>query len=188
VIKAIIFDCFGVLAGSSFKEIYRQAGGDLSRDAAFLDDVLMTANSGLMSSRDMHQQVAKRLGMTYDVWYETLRQGEQPSLELLEYVAELKKTYKTAILSNANHGTMQRKFTPEQLGLFDQVIVSAEVGMLKPNAEIYELAAERLGVEPSECVFTDDSQVYAEAARATGMQAIWYQNLDQFKQELAKLL
>lgn len=188
MIKAIIFDCFGVLAGSSFKEIYRQAGGDLSVDSPFLDDVLTAANSGHLTSREMHQSVADRIGMPYDVWYETVEKGEQPNEELLDFIKTLKSRYKTAILSNANHGTLKRKFTPEQLSLFDQVTVSAEVGLLKPNPEIYQYTAEKLGVDVSECVFTDDSQVYCEAAAAIGMKSIWYQNLSQFKSDLETLL
>ena len=89
MIKAIIFDCFGVLAGSGFKEIYRQAGGDLSKDSAFLDNVLATANRGFMSSHDMHQKVADKIGMSYKAWYETVRAGEQPNQELLSYISSL---------------------------------------------------------------------------------------------------
>lgn len=188
MIKAIIFDCFGVLAGSGFKEIYSRAGGTLDKDGAFLDDVLAAANSGHMSSREMHQQVADRIGMSYEEWHVTIEQGERPNEELLTYIAELKKNYKTAILSNANHGTMQRRFSPEQLKLFDQSIVSAEVRLIKPDLEIYQLAADRLGVETSECVFTDDSPLYCEAARASGMQSIWYQDFKQFRSDLEDIL
>lgn len=188
MIKAIIFDCFGVLAGSGFKEIYRQAGGDLEADGTFLDDVLATANSGQMSSHDMHSHVANRLGMPKNIWYETVQRGEMPNQELLKYIKTLKLKYKTAILSNANTGTLQRKFNPSQLALFDALIVSAEVGMMKPNAEIYELVARKLGVKNSECVFTDDSQAYCEAAQAIGMQAICYKDFEQFRTELEQIL
>ncbi len=188
MIKAIIFDCFGVLAGSGFKEIYRQAGGNLEKDSRFIDDVLAAANSGMMSSRDMHQHVAGRIGMTYDVWYETVQKNELPNEELLKYIKELKRRYKVAILSNANHGTLQRKFTPEQLNIFDQLTVSAEVGLIKPNAEIYTYTAQKLGVEPEECVFTDDSSAYCEASEAVGMKSIHYSDFMTFKAKLEKIL
>lgn len=174
--------------GSGFKEIYRQAGGDLANDSGFIDDVLAAANQGFMSSRDMHQKIADRIGMPYDKWYETVARGEQPNEDLLEYIRELKQNYKIAILSNANVGTLQRKFSLKQLALFDALVVSAEVGMMKPSPEIYELAAEKLEVEPSECVFTDDSKDYCEAARATGMQAVWYIDFLQFKAGLEQIL
>lgn len=176
------------MVGSGFKEIYRQAGGDLAKDSGFLDDVLSTANQGFISSRDMHQKVADRIGMPYNVWYDTVRKGEQPNEDLLAYIRELKQNYKIAILSNANVGTLQRKFSPTQLALFDALIVSAEVGMMKPNAEIYQLAAKKLGAEVNECVFTDDSEGYCEAARAIGMPAVWYRDFTQFKAELEQIL
>ncbi len=188
MIKGIIFDCFGVLVGSGFKDIYRQAGGDLAKDSKFLDAVLATANQGRMSSRDMHQKVADRIGLTYNAWYEEVRMGELPNEELLAYIKELKLGHKIAILSNANVGTLQRKFNPTQLALFDALVVSAEVGMMKPNAEIYKLTAERLNVLPSECVFTDDSEEYVKAAQAIGMQAIHYRDLVQFKNDLEEIL
>lgn len=188
MIKAIIFDCFGVLAGSGFKEIYRQAGGNLEKDGSFIDDVLAAANSGTMSTRNMHQQVANRIGMTYDVWYETVQKNERPNEELLDYIKGLKSRYKVAILSNANHGTLQRKFSPEQLNIFDQLTVSAEVGLMKPNAEIYTYTAEKLGVEAEECLFTDDSPAYCEASEAVGMKSIHYSDFATFKAALEKLL
>lgn len=188
MIRAIIFDCFGVLAGSGFKEIYRQAGGNLEHDGEFLEDILAAANRGIMSSRDMHQNVADRIGMSYDVWYETVQKNEQPNEELLEYIKELKHKYKVAILSNANHGTLQRKFTPEQLSIFDQLTVSAEVGLMKPNAEIYTYTAEKLGVKPEECIFTDDSPAYCEGSEAVGMRSIHYTDFATFKTRLEKIL
>lgn len=188
MIKAIIFDCFGVLSGISFKEIYRQAGGDLSKDEPFVDDVLTAANSGFITTQDMHQQVADRLGMTMAEWLDFIRKRELANEELLVYVKELHRNYKTAILSNANFGVLENKFSAEQLALFDVRSISAEVGTMKPNPEIYEITAQRLGLKPEECVFTDDNPLYCEAAEAVGMRGIWYQNLDQFKRELEQLL
>ncbi len=189
MIKAIIFDCFGVLAGSSYREIYRMAGGDPEKDSDFLDDILAAANAGFMSSEEMRQQVADRLGLEPAVWEEKVRVGELPNEPLLDYVAELRERgYKTAILSNANTGVLQRKFNPQQLSLFDTLVVSAEVHLLKPDPRVYQLAAERLSLEPNECVFTDDNPDYAEAAVHTGMHGIVYKDLDDFKDQLEPLL
>ena len=58
--------------------------------------------------------------------------------------------------------------------LFDDIVCSAEVGMAKPEPAIYVLAAERLGLEPRECVFVDDLDTNVEAARQVGMQAVLF--------------
>lgn len=188
MIKAIIFDCFGVLAGSAYKEIYRQAGGDLSKDNVFVSDLLNFANSGQITSEELNARTAKRLGISVKEWTDIVNKAEQPNLELLDYVRELKSKYKVAILSNAGSGVMERKFTKEQLALFDTVVVSAEVGFVKPQPEIFKLTADCLEVEVQECVFVDDLSPYVEGAAAVGMKAIQYDNFDQLKQELELVL
>ena len=84
---------------------------------------------------------------------------------------------------------MQRRFSDEELNsYFDELIVSSEVGMAKPYTEIYELTAMRLGVDPEECIFIDDRELYCEGAEITGMQSILYKDFNQMKAELTALL
>lgn len=58
------------------------------------------------------------------------------------------------------------------LEIFDATVISGDVGLHKPQAEIYELGAERIGVEPQACVFVDDLQENVAGAAAVGMAAI----------------
>jgi epoxide hydrolase-like predicted phosphatase len=53
--------------------------------------------------------------------------------------------------------------------LFDSVIISAEVGLRKPNTEIYELGARSVGLDPNDCVYVDDLPGNLKPARALGM-------------------
>ena len=73
--------------------------------------------------------------------------------------------------------------------LFDDIVCSAEVGMAKPEPAIYELAAERLGLEPRECVFVDDLDTNVDAARQVGMQAVLFRKDkgDDLRAQLATL-
>jgi epoxide hydrolase-like predicted phosphatase len=57
-------------------------------------------------------------------------------------------------------------------GVFDAVLISGEIGMRKPDAEIFLHAAGMIGVSPDECVFVDDLEQNAEGARALGMVGI----------------
>ena len=61
-------------------------------------------------------------------------------------------------------------------GLFDTVVLSGEVGMRKPEPEIFRHAAAALGVPPGECVFIDDVDVNVTAARACGMTGVHHQD------------
>ena len=188
MIKAVIFDCFGVLVGQGFDATYRQAGGNPDIDRAFIKDLLGATNMGIITPEQMNERVCVQLGISAEAWTNAVLQTQQPDQQLLDFAKALKPTYAIGILSNANIGTLGRKFAPEQLTIFDAIVVSADVGMIKPDPEIYRLVAERLGVMPNECVFTDDNNDFCDAARAVGMQAIHYRHFLQFSEELDTLL
>ena len=67
-------------------------------------------------------------------------------------------------------------YTEEIRALFDAIVISAEVGLHKPQPEIYELAAERVGVPPERCVFVDDLRENCEGAEAAGMIAMLHRD------------
>jgi putative hydrolase of the HAD superfamily len=72
--------------------------------------------------------------------------------------------------------------------LFDTVVISAEVGLHKPQPKIYLLAAERLGVEPERCVFVDDLRENCAGAEAVGMTAILHRDVADTVARLEDLL
>ncbi|KKT52317.1 MAG: HAD-superfamily hydrolase, subfamily IA, variant 3 [Candidatus Collierbacteria bacterium GW2011_GWB2_44_22] len=79
----------------------------------------------------------------------------------------------TAIISNTSGLIMREKinqyFGENISSLFDEIIISSEVGLLKPDPEIYKLALRRLGVSALESVMVDDSDSYLSGARYLGM-------------------
>ena len=81
------------------------------------------------------------------------------------------KRVKLGLLSNANRGFTERLRARGVAALFDDVIVSADVGLAKPDPAIFRLAAERLSVEPEACLMIDDQAQHVEGARAAGMRA-----------------
>ena len=72
--------------------------------------------------------------------------------------------------------------------LFDVVVISAEVGMHKPQPEIYMLSSKRLGIEPARCVFVDDLRENCAGAEAVGMTAILHRDAAATVAELEALL
>ncbi|GAA1616107.1 HAD-IA family hydrolase [Kribbella sancticallisti] len=91
---------------------------------------------------------------------------------------------KTALLSNSWGNTYPRETWD---GMFDDIVISGEVQMRKPDAEIYLLSAERLGLQPKECVFIDDLEVNVDAARELGMTAVHHTSYDETRRELESL-
>lgn len=110
--------------------------------------------------------------------------------ELLEYIKKLKPNYKTALLSNVREGFLDEIFDGERKrdDYFDAAFTSGEMGVAKPRAEAYILAAKHIGVEQEMCVFVDDSVANCKGAEASGMRAILYTDFDTFKESLTKLL
>ena len=104
-------------------------------------------------------------------------------------VDQLHASYKTGLLSNAGYTSLDPYLDASELAkYFDVVILSAKVGLIKPDPAIYELICQRLEVKPAEAVFIDDVEAYVEGARAVGLRAIHYQDLEALKRELANLL
>jgi putative hydrolase of the HAD superfamily len=93
---------------------------------------------------------------------------------------------RTGLISNSMGGaSYDRELFPE---LFHGVVISGDVGMHKPQPEIFLLGAERTGVTPGECVFVDDLRENCEGAEAVGMTAVLHRGADTTVPELERLL
>jgi HAD superfamily hydrolase (TIGR01549 family) len=79
------------------------------------------------------------------------------------------------MLTNVSKETLLRFFTTDELqNMFDDVVISSEVGLVKPDPEIFALAARRLALRPEECIFIDDTAINCLAAAQSGIQAVAY--------------
>jgi HAD superfamily hydrolase (TIGR01509 family) len=108
---------------------------------------------------------------------------------LLDLAADLKKTYKIAVLSNTGSTRLSDFLPPENMALFDAVITPEQSPQyVKPAPEAYLAVAEKLEVEPEACVMIDDLAALCQGARAVGMQAIEYISFAQLKRDLDVLL
>jgi putative hydrolase of the HAD superfamily len=93
---------------------------------------------------------------------------------------------RTGLISNSmGAGRYDRSRFPE---LFDGVVISGEVGMHKPQQEIFLLGAERAGVDPQQCVFVDDLRENCDGAEAVGMTAVLHRGAETTLPELERLL
>ena len=120
---------------------------------------------GVELDRDTVRQIAD----THVAW---LRRGAHLYDDSLPVLRELRRRgMATAIISNCDHFTRP---VVEALGLEDEVdtvLLSFEVGAMKPDAPVYEEALRRLTVDASRAVFVDDQPDYCDGAAAIGMRA-----------------
>ena len=189
MVRAILFDCFGVLVGTGFEHTYRMAGGDPVKDREFIENKLRQENLGFITPEYFQEALIRKLSITDDDWQRAIGQAEQPDLELLRYIEQLRKTYKTAVMSNASLGVVESRIGAKWLKkCFDEVVVSAEIGLIKPDPAIYSYTAERLGVPLGDCVFVDDREIHLGPARSLGMLTVLYEGFPQTKIKLERLL
>ncbi|MDB5177273.1 MAG: HAD-superfamily hydrolase, subfamily variant 3 [Candidatus Saccharibacteria bacterium] len=172
MIKAVIFDCFGVLTGGGwkqFREEYFAADPDLLQHSMDMDKAV---NAGFLNYDDFLNEISALTDLPFDDVKKRLN-GSVPNEMLFEFIkAELKPTMKIGMLSNAADNWLDQLFMPWQVELFDDVILSYETGAVKPDTQIYRTAITKLGVEFDEAIFIDDSERYVIAAEELGMKGI----------------
>jgi putative hydrolase of the HAD superfamily len=179
--EAVLFDFGGVLTTpvwDSFAEYCRNEG--LEPDAIkrlFREDPealaeLRRLETGAVSESEFERSFGARLGLSNpEGLIDAMFAGMRPEPGMVEAVRGLRRAgLRTALVSNSwsvNH------YDRELLGeLFDQTLISGELGVHKPQPEIFELAAKRLGVDPPSCIFVDDLRENCEGAEAVGMTGV----------------
>ncbi len=188
MVKAVIFDCFGVLAIDGWlKFCDENITDEVRRNKA--SKLNQLCDKGQMDYEAFLVEMEKMTGIGTDEInariYERLPKNDQ----LLGYIKQLKPKYKTATLSNiSNPDWFGHYFTKEELELFDDFIISREEGIIKPDPEIFKIAARRLDVALNECVFIDDRPNNVKAAEAVGMRGLLYEKFPQFRKDLENLL
>ncbi len=184
MIKAVIFDCFGVLTTDGwlpFKRKYFSNDPTLETEAT---DLNKRTDAGLATYDDFVQGIARLAHVSEGEATKAIENNVTDD-DLLDFIEHsIKPHYKVGMLSNAGDNWLPKLFSKKQISLFDAVALSYETGFVKPDPQAYRVICERLGLEPENCVFIDDQERYCLAAKEQGMKAIWYQSFEQFKSEI----
>lgn len=187
MIRAIIFDCFGVLTNDGWKML-RETYCTTDELLARAHDLDSAVNSGFMSDNDFLNGVAELCGLD-KAEVERAFAERHTNTVLFDFIAtKLKPTYKIGLLSNASGNILNELFTPDQVAMFDAVTLSCDLGVVKPHVKMYEDIAAKLNAQTNECLFTDDIEQYCTGAREAGMQAVQYTDFWAFEQDIEKLL
>jgi epoxide hydrolase-like predicted phosphatase len=118
---------------------------------------------------------------------ERLFAGMQPDDRMIDAVRAIRRAGRlTCLVSNS--WSVSHYDEAQMRELFDAVVISGKVGLHKPQPEIFELAAERVGLPPSACVFVDDLRENCAGAEAVGMAAILHRDASDTIPELERLL
>lgn len=197
-IDAVIFDLGGVLVRTEDRQPRAELAAQFGMTYEELDDLVFVsptgreATVGKLSTLDHWRSVLASLGLEESRLAEVQAGfwgGDRLDTALVDLLRSLRGRYRTALLSNAWDDL--RQILIERWGItdaFDEIIISAEVGLAKPDPAIYHLASQRLGVEPQQAVFVDDMLRNVHAAREQGMYAIQFIDAGQTRRDLMALL
>lgn len=111
-----------------------------------------------------------------------------PMTGAFELLTDLRTRYKVACLSNnevVHWNRLKQEFKADHF--FDKCYLSHEIGMIKPDPEIYEYVVEDLGIDPSGILFFDDNPECVDAARDAGMRAYVAKGVTEVRECLARL-
>src|SRR3954465_11371412 len=134
--------------------------------------LLRQLEKGELTAEEFSQKFAPLLDVSPDNLVERLFGGIGPDEPMLEAVRRARAAgIRTGLISNSWGDGLA--YDPALLSeLFDAVVISGDVGMHKPEPEIFRLGAHRIGVVPQECVFVDDLRENCAGAEAVGMTAL----------------
>jgi epoxide hydrolase-like predicted phosphatase len=197
-IKAVLFDFGGVLVRTRDQESRRNwertlglEEGQLSR-LVFESEATRRATIGALPERAIWEHVAETLmldndrlqQLKIDFW-----KSDQVDTQLVQFLRSLRPKYRTGILSNAWSNARQLFIETYQLGdVVDEMILSAEIGLAKPDTHIYLVAAQKLGVEPEEAIFVDDMPENVTGAIKAGMLGIQFTGTPELLETLSHLV
>ena len=182
-IRAIIWDLEGVLLQSKDQDIPTTIAHRLNvpaerMRAAFYSDFNDRVDKGEFTHDDFLNHVLDSLDLSRDQKSNLLDcfyQDFYIETGMLADVRAYHQYYRTALLSN--YSDLLRKMLSDRWrmdGAFDQIVISWEVRMIKPNPNIFYYTLEKLDCNPEEAIFVDDKAVNVEGAQALGMHAIHF--------------
>ena len=195
--KGLLVDFGGVLTTNvfdSFKAFCVKEGLDpqtvkrLFREDPEALGELRKLERGELTEEEFSERFGPMLGVSdTEGLVDRLFAGMGPDEAMIEAVKTAKRSgIRTGLISNSwGRGRYDRETFPE---MFDGVVISGEVGLHKPEPEIFHLGAEKVGLPPEECVFVDDLKENCDGAAAVGMTPILHRGADTTLPELERLL
>lgn len=188
MVRAIIFDLYGVLGlngWQDFKQQHFDGRWELWEPLRLLGQKV---DAGEASDDEFAAAIAAATGeTTATVRYQF--EHTQANIELLEFIKnELRGKYKIGLLSNASSDVLPGIFTADQQGLFDARVMSVFVGIAKPDPTMFTLICEQMGVTPAECLMIDDQQRHLDIAAALGMKTVLYGSVEQVEHDVLEAL
>ncbi|MAT98766.1 MAG: hypothetical protein CL608_16610 [Anaerolineaceae bacterium] len=185
MIQAVIFDVGGVLLRTEDRaprqaweaRLVLEPGG--AEALVFNSEMGQKAQRGEITEPELWRWIGSHLNLSAEetaAFRTGFWAGDEMDMQLVALIRQLKEQVQTAVISN--YASNLRPELTHQFGIadaFDEIIISCEEGITKPDPEIFHRALTRLGRKPAEAVFIDDFLHNVQSAQAIGMAAIHFQ-------------
>lgn len=182
---AIIFDFFDVIHTDSFKAWLKQHGFEREGDFAEASRLL---DSGHIKMPTFYEKLALASNMPIQNVESEFSMFAKLDTNIVGLIKALHTHYKLGLLSNSDSSYVRPMLEQYDLEkLFDEILISSEVSIIKPDPEIFHVILKRLDVEPANAIFIDDNEDNSSAAQSLGIRGIWYQDLTQLRHDLSQL-
>lgn len=196
--KFIYFDLGNVLLFFDYRRACRQlseltgVGQDKIWDVLFTGDLQQQFEKGRLTGQELYETFQRGTGATLD--FETFAEAYSDIFQLNTPVKAILGQlvfcgYRLGVLSNTNE-LHWRLLTDGRYALlpnaFEQVVLSHEVGAVKPEPAIFEAAIQKAGTAPGEIFYMDDMPGHVASARACGIDAIQYTDPTALADELRR--
>ena len=188
VIKAVIWDCGGVLVRTEDASGRRKWEQELGLSAYEIDRIVLgsqawiLAQRGAITEEGYWDKVRTQLGLdrrAIEVLRHDFYKGDQVNSAALDAVTRLRPHYKQAILSNAVPSLLETLRDRFQIAhLFEVIIISASIRVMKPDSRAYRAVLDALRLGAEETIFIDDLSANVRGAKQVGMHAIHFQGAD----------
>lgn len=186
MIKVLIFDFFDVIRADGFKHWLHAHGYELS--GAFLAAAERN-DRGEITVEEFFQALADASGYTAEQVEHEMEDDVELDHEIVAYIDSLHGSYRTALLSNSPSDYLRAELAKHDLEKhFDEIVISSEVGLIKPEPAIFRHILDKLDAEPEECIFIDDNPRNTAGAERLGIHTITYTDLPALKTKLKQLL
>jgi putative hydrolase of the HAD superfamily len=198
MIKAIIFDFGRVISAQKPMSLFRRYEEELGLSPGMLNRVMFGSRAweevlvGRKTLEQYWQEIGPALELRtskeVEVFRQRYREDEAMNEGVVAMIRQLKVRYKLAVLSNSPSGLARWLEDWDILDLFDVVFCSGDEGVAKPDPAAFHRVLSRLGVEPAEALFIDDSLRHVKAARALGLRGIHFTTAEALVEELGEVL
>jgi epoxide hydrolase-like predicted phosphatase len=196
-IRAVFFDFGGVIMRTEYQSPRQQLAERFNMDYEEIDRLVFNSESARRASLGEITEEAH--------WLELMKRFKLPASELrafsdaffggdvidrdlVQFIRSLRGKFHTGLISNAWGGMRDFLSREKIIDVFDTIVISAEVGAMKPEAKIFDLALGQAGVSAKEAVFVDDLPANIESCEKIGMKGILFRDPQEAVKQLNQIL